>query len=123
MQEEKKDSRTYSDRKEYMAAYYKDYYADETKKAAVLEGKRKLAERNRAAYKAWKETLSCTLCSERDACCLEFHHLDPAEKDYTLSKIAGKSMRFILKEAAKCIVLCSNCHKKVHAGSISLPSY
>lgn len=46
---------------------------------------------------------------------LEFHHLDPSHKDFTIS---GKSKSFetLKKEADKCILVCSNCHKEIHAG-------
>lgn len=44
---------------------------------------------------------------------LEFHHKDPSEKDFTIS---GKSWAFerLKKEADKCILVCSNCHKEIH---------
>jgi len=44
---------------------------------------------------------------------LEFHHLDPNEKDFTIS---GKSWSFekLKKEVDKCILVCSNCHIEVH---------
>ena len=46
---------------------------------------------------------------------LEFHHLDPSQKDFTIS---GKSKSFetLKNEADKCILVCSNCHKEIHAG-------
>ena len=44
---------------------------------------------------------------------LEFHHLDPNKKDFT---IGGKSWSFerLKKEVDKCILVCSNCHKEIH---------
>jgi DNA-binding CsgD family transcriptional regulator len=44
---------------------------------------------------------------------LEFHHLDPNEKDFTIS---GKSWSFerLREEVDKCILVCSNCHKEIH---------
>lgn len=44
---------------------------------------------------------------------LEFHHLDPSEKDFTIS---GKSWSYerLKKEVDKCILVCSNCHKEIH---------
>lgn len=44
---------------------------------------------------------------------LEFHHLDPNEKDFTIS---GKSWSFerLKKEVDKCILVCSNCHNEIH---------
>ena len=46
---------------------------------------------------------------------LEFHHLDPTQKDFGIS---GNGNTFKLdtmkKEADKCILVCSNCHKEIH---------
>lgn len=45
---------------------------------------------------------------------LTFHHLDPKEKDFTIS---GKSwsVERLKKEVDKCIMVCSNCHIEIHA--------
>lgn len=44
---------------------------------------------------------------------LEFHHLNPDEKDFTVS---GKSWSFekLKNEVDKCILVCSNCHIEIH---------
>lgn len=46
---------------------------------------------------------------------LQFHHLNPKEKDFTIS---GKSLSFerLRLEADKCILLCANCHIETHHG-------
>lgn len=48
---------------------------------------------------------------------LEFHHLDPSKKDFSIS---DRNIKFnwedIQKELDKCILVCSNCHKEIHAG-------
>jgi hypothetical protein len=52
---------------------------------------------------------------------LAFHHLDTSKKERNISELApGWSIDRILKEIAKCKVLCHNCHTKVHAGILSL---
>lgn len=46
---------------------------------------------------------------------LEFHHRDPTQKDFQLSK--AKSWTFserVENELDKCQILCSNCHKELH---------
>ncbi len=57
---------------------------------------------------------NCSRCGY-DKCqsALEFHHKDPTKKDFV---IGGNSLSRdkILKEAAKCILLCANCHREVH---------
>lgn len=44
---------------------------------------------------------------------LEFHHLDPSQKDFTISNDHFK-LKEAVEESKKCILLCSNCHKEFH---------
>ena len=46
---------------------------------------------------------------------LEFHHIDPSKKDFTISNCDLKLLDAI-KESKKCVLLCSNCHKELHYG-------
>jgi len=55
--------------------------------------------------------------------CLDFHHKDPNEKDFTIGKYRNKSKENLLKEIEKCVCVCSNCHRKIHAGIINLKDY
>lgn len=50
---------------------------------------------------------------------LEFHHLDPKEKDFNISKARSLAFENIKEELDKCILLCSNCHKEIHANILS----
>lgn len=54
---------------------------------------------------------------------MEFHHLDPTTKETTWSQIRGsiKGWNTIVDEMSKCVMLCSNCHKEVHAGVAVVP--
>lgn len=45
---------------------------------------------------------------------LEFHHLDPNEKDFEFTKKQTASWEKLKKEVDKCILLCSNCHREEH---------
>jgi len=48
---------------------------------------------------------------------LEFHHLDTSKKDFGLStKGLTRSWEKTKRELEKCILVCSNCHKEIHAG-------
>jgi len=52
---------------------------------------------------------------------LEFHHLDPNEKDFSLGyKGHCTAWEKVKKELDKCVLLCSNCHKEVHASLIKI---
>jgi len=45
---------------------------------------------------------------------LEFHHINPKEKDFTISSYSKLSWDKIKKELDKCILVCSNCHREIH---------
>lgn len=47
---------------------------------------------------------------------LDFHHLDPSQKDFSIAGSHNRSWEKIKAELDKCICLCKNCHAEVHAG-------
>ena len=58
-------------------------------------------------------------CCGYDNCieALEFHHLNPNEKDFTLSdRNLITDWDLIKPEIDKCILVCANCHREIHAG-------
>jgi hypothetical protein len=64
----------------------------------------------------------CILCGY-DTCpaALQFHHLDPAMKQFALSREgATRSRAEARAEASKCVLLCANCHAEVEAGYSNL---
>jgi hypothetical protein len=66
----------------------------------------------------------CQICKyDRCNSALELHHIDPNEKELSFSSIRAnpKSIDKIIEELKKCILLCANCHREVHAGLIVLP--
>lgn len=52
---------------------------------------------------------------------LEFHHLDPSEKEASWNKIRLWSWKKIQGELDKCSMLCANCHREVHV-ELRLPA-
>ena len=52
---------------------------------------------------------------------LEFHHVNPKDKKYTLSCGNCKTWEQDLNEVKKCALVCSNCHKGIHANILSVP--
>ena len=62
-------------------------------------------------------------CGGYNACnhALDFHHIDPKIKKFGISKCRKtKVTQEILAELDKCILVCSNCHREIHAGYIDL---
>jgi transcription elongation factor Elf1 len=96
--------------REYQKKHYeqnKQYYVH---KAA--ERKQKIREN----FDKYKSTLKCEECGENHPACLDFHHIDPSKKDFSISQIKQYAWgdEKIEKEIKKCIVLCANCHRKYH---------
>ena len=67
---------------------------------------------------------SCAICGySKYVGALELHHLDPSEKDLSIGHLLRNRLswkRFVV-ELRKCVLLCSNCHKEVHAGLSEVP--
>ena len=61
---------------------------------------------------------SCNNCGyDRCQAALQFHHLDPTTKSFSLSlRGVTRSLDSIRAEAQKCVLLCANCHAEVEAG-------
>lgn len=68
----------------------------------------------RAWVDRYKTVQGCLLCREKDPQCLDLHHVDPSAKDAEVAKLIGTSLSKIKREVAKCIVVCSNCHRRLH---------
>ena len=48
---------------------------------------------------------------------LEFHHIDPSQKDPHWNNMRGKPLESVKDELDKCLLVCSNCHREIHYGS------
>jgi len=48
----------------------------------------------------------------------EFHHWEAGTKDFGISQsgISSRTWKAIVAELDKCVMLCANCHREVHAG-------
>jgi transposase len=60
----------------------------------------------------------CVVCGyDRFPGALQFHHLDPAAKSFALSvQGVARSLASARTEAAKCVLICANCHAEVEGG-------
>jgi hypothetical protein len=65
----------------------------------------------------------CSRCGyARNLAALEFHHVDPAAKSFSLDAraLANRSWALVSREASKCQLVCSNCHAEIHNPSSDL---
>lgn len=56
----------------------------------------------------------CIICGEKHPACLDFHHIDPNTKKFDIGSglRSNKPKQLIEEEIKKCILICSNCHRK-----------
>ena len=99
------DTRTYADRREYL-------------REAVKKRRKHLRQMARE-YLGGK----CMICGyDRCPGALDFHHRDPKKKKFGLSdRGLTRSWEKTKKEIEKCVLICANCHREVHAGITQLP--
>ena len=98
------DKRTYADRREYLIG--------------AVQKRRQSIRLKAIEYKGGK----CSICGY-DKCveALEFHHLDSSGKDFGISdKGYTRSWEKVKEELDKCLLVCANCHREIHAG-LQLP--
>jgi hypothetical protein len=67
---------------------------------------------------------SCRICGyDRDVAALQFHHLDPSQKEFSLAMNGvTRGIKAMRREARKCILLCANCHAEVEVGRTEIPT-
>jgi len=91
------------------------YHTNPKIKERVLQAGADRAAIDRHELHCYKAKIGCLICGEKDPRCLDFHHRNPKKKTMQVPDMwhrYGKQSG--LKEAAKCHVLCANCHKKHH---------
>lgn len=88
----------------------------EKHKSAAKERNDRTKARNVKWFNEYKKKLECIQCGENDIACLDFHHLERESKEHSVSMLVNhtSSIKKIQDEISKCIVLCSNCHRKLH---------
>ena len=98
--------------------------SDPGKYNALSESKRRAsairAEAGRAFIMRVKTFKGCYICGYRTCgAAMDFHHVT-SDKDRGVSSMCSLNRSDIKSEMRKCVVLCSNCHREVHAGVTTL---
>lgn len=95
--------------KEYQHKWYLKNVEKQREKVRITKLNR------RARYHSYKSSLKCELCGENHPSCIDFHHIDSNVKEVDISRAATHlSWGKLMEEIAKCKVICSNCHRKIH---------
>jgi hypothetical protein len=73
---------------------------------------RRWTEKNRALTTAYKAERGCQRCGEKDPVVLDFPHVGGKESE--VASMVSRKWERILAEIEKCIVVCANCHRRIH---------
>ena len=94
------------------------YCSKECSTKALRKQQEKYRIRAQKALDKYKISNGCKLCGyNKCSAAIDFHHLDPSKKEKRIdAKTWYCKSEHTKKELAKCILLCSNCHKEVHNG-------
>lgn len=100
--------------------WHEKYQNNKEKRAEESRQRRKRKKRKAIVYKGG----SCVVCgySECDAA-LEFHHIDPEEKEFGICRGIDKSWSTLQEELNKCVLMCGNCHSEFHDEMIDLNNF
>lgn len=84
----------------------------------AVQKRRNIIKQKAVEYKGGK----CCICGyNKYIGALEFHHLNPKEKDFSIgTKGYTRSFEKVKRELNKCICVCSNCYKEIHARLMDL---
>lgn len=87
------------------------WYETNKQKVAIREAKRRYNFKSKAAMLLGSV---CNRCGFKHLAALDFHHLDPTEKEFRVSDMISMSWEIVEKEILKCELLCKNCHAIEH---------
>lgn len=79
----------------------------------AIERNRKIKNNLRAHMLDYLRDKSCANCGMNDARVLEFDHIVPAKKSFSIARAMASTFSWerIMNEITKCQILCANCHK------------
>ena len=78
----------------------------------------KRSEKIKKLFSAFKNEQKCINCDEDEVACLDFHHVNSDERRDVMPS-GSLTYKRTVEEINKCVVLCANCHRKLHAGVIA----
>lgn len=124
-----RDKKWKEENREEWLSWRRERWAERMKDPSFVAQRRKEA----AKYRAKKfgpyedeilkaKEIGCIFCNESRPNCLDFQHIDPSTKRFGIAtKALIPSLELLLEEIEKCIVICANCHRLLHAGELQIP--
>ena len=99
--------------------WHNDYYHAKNKEKHTKKIKEQNRSNKRERQRKFLEYLQdkcCAVCGEGDQLVLEFDHIDPSQKENTVSNLVNggswTKWERVWEEIQKCQILCANCHRR-----------
>lgn len=91
------------------------FFMDEKRKKSRRQRQQIARHKIRQLIRSLKQG-GCSICGEKHIACLQFHHKDPSTKLFSVANAVSQKVPKdrIFNEINKCILLCANCHAKLH---------
>ncbi len=96
------------------------YASNESRRRLIKLTRTRKTSSNRQFLSRYKRFIGCQNCGEKEPIVLDLHHDNPGGKEGDPSNLCSRSRKRLKEEVRKCIVLCANCHRKVHAGLLDI---
>lgn len=103
--------------------YYQEHKIEINKRTAQWQkdNRDRINEHRRVKWQPFKDKLlslkhPCIKCGEDRLCVIQFHHVNPKAKLFSINQTAikNRSEVEIENELKKCVCLCANCHNEFH---------
>ena len=65
---------------------------------------------------------NCQSVGRLPSCCLDFHHINPNEKEFNMIQVCRSFSRIAI-EICKCTILCANCHRMETKGDLDATNF
>lgn len=115
----------YTDPEKQKAYQVRWHQANKERRRASINLNATAAKRRNLRFMRRVKAKGCMICGyNRCSEAIDFHHL--RDKEMSLSRAAYRnrwSIKKLKEEIRKCIRLCANCHRELHAGLIALPDF
>jgi len=108
----------------YMREYYQKNKSDINKRFVAGGYLKRYFTKNKAVALTAKGG-RCVVCGYaydgNNAAAFDFHHKDGEQRDI-VGGMSQRGRQQMLEELEKCVLVCANCHRLIHFGSVVLPS-
>ena len=101
--------------KEFVRDYNKSRYANSLERVRSFK-------RSYIEYMGSECVMCGLLFDGKNAAVFDFHHVDPSQKECNFGG-NNRKLETVKTELDKCVLVCSNCHRLLHAGVIELDTH